>query len=67
MKPPSIASSTAEERLAFVRERYQCISNCDLCGMCALFHGRDAQTALVDYIEGRQELREVLMRFRYRR
>lgn len=53
-----------EERRDFVRERYQCISNCDLCGLCALFHGRDAQTALTDYIDGKAELRDVVMRYR---
>ena len=61
---PSIEGSTREEREAYVRERYVCIANCDLCGQCALFHGKDAGTALRDYIEGRAEHRDVLMRYR---
>lgn len=61
---PSIHTSTREERLAWVREKYVCIANCDLCGNCSLFHGRDAETALEDYIEGIAEMREVVMRYR---
>ena len=64
MRAPSIATSTTEERLAFVRERYVCISDCDLCGMCAVFHGQDAEHALADYIDGHAELRDVLRRYR---
>ena len=61
---PSIASSTREERLYYVQRRYQCISDCDLCGICATFHGEDPERALDDYVEGRAELRDVLVRMR---
>ena len=61
---PSITNSTREERLAYVRKRFACIANCDLCGNCALFHGRDAETALADYIDGKDELPQVVMRYR---
>lgn len=61
---PSIADSTREERLAYVRERYRCISDCDLCGLCKIFHGRDIEDALEDYIEGAEELRNVMMGLR---
>ena len=47
---PSISESTKEERLAFVRERYVCISDCDACGICATFHGKDPEQALSAYI-----------------
>lgn len=63
---PGIEDSTREERLAYVRERYQCIANCDLCGQCALFHGQDAEHALAAYIDGEAELRQVLMSYRRR-
>lgn len=62
---PSIATSTREERLAYVHERYKCIADCDNCGLCKLFHGRDAETALESYIEGEEELSLVLMSYRY--
>lgn len=64
MRAPSITTSTADERRSYVRERYVCISNCDLCGICATFHGRDVEQALQDYIDGHAELREVLKRYR---
>ncbi len=63
---PSIASSTREERLAYVRERYRCISDCDQCGLCKIFHGQDAEHALEAYIEGVEELRNVMMSYRHR-
>lgn len=63
---PSVQSSTREERLAYVRERYQCISNCDLCGLCKIFHGEDPEYALRSYIDGAAELRDVLVAYRKR-
>lgn len=61
---PSIAQSTREERLAYVRRRYPCIADCDACGLCRLFHGEDAEHALADYIEGLDELPQVMVRYR---
>lgn len=63
---PSISNSTRDERLAYVRQRYVCIADCDACGICALFHGRDAETALADYIDGKEEHTQVVMRYRRR-
>ena len=63
---PAIATSTRDERIAYVRERLQCISNCDLCGLCKIFHGVDPEHALAPYIDGEQELRQVMMRYRGR-
>lgn len=63
---PSIGSSTREERLAYVRERYRCISDCDQCGLCKVFHGRDPEHALVAYIDGEAELAQVMMGYRGR-
>ena len=61
---PSIAQSTREERLAYVRQRYQCISNCDLCGICATFGNQSPEQALLDYIEGKRELKDALVSMR---
>lgn len=63
---PSITASTREERLTYVRERFQCISNCDLCGLCKIFHGKDPEYALSAYIDGEEELRQVMMGYRGR-
>lgn len=61
---PSIQSSTREERAAYVRKRYPCIADCDACGLCKLFHGEDAEHALADYVDGKEELPAVMMRYR---
>ena len=64
---PSIVDSTREERLAYVQERYTCISDCDLCGICASFGWQNPEDVLADYIDGKDEMRAVLVRFRQRR
>lgn len=63
---PSISSSTREERLSYVRERYRCIADCDQCGLCKLFHGKDPEHALQTYIDGREELAQAMMAYRHR-
>ena len=61
---PRVADSTREERLAFVRRRFPCIADCDACGLCQLFRGKDAETALAAYIDGEVELPQAMMRYR---
>lgn len=61
---PSIADSTKEERRAWVDRRYPCIADCDACGICALFHGKDASIALADYIKGTKEFAEAMQPYR---
>ena len=39
---PEIAGSTAEERRAFIKTKYPCIADCDMCGLCKVFRGKDA-------------------------
>ena len=63
---PAIESSTREERVAYVREHYPCIADCDQCGLCKLFHGQDAEHALAAYIDGEIPLAQVLMGYRRR-
>jgi len=63
---PTVKSSTREERLAYVRDRYHCIANCDQCGLCQIFHGEDPEHALAPYIDGEAELAQVMMRYRSR-
>ena len=61
---PDVSSSTREERLAYVTEHYPCLSDCDLCGQCAVFHGQEPRYAFADYIEGTMGFREVAQRYR---
>ena len=43
MTPPSIETSTREERQAYVREKWECMHNCELCGKCHVLKGRDEE------------------------
>lgn len=56
---PEISESTIEERRAYTKERFPCIADCDMCGLCKVFHGKDAETAYVDYIQGNRTFLEV--------
>ena len=58
-KPPEIADSTVEERRAFINKRFPCIADCDMCGLCKVFRGKDAETAYEDYIMGKRSFMEV--------
>ena len=58
-RAPLVADSTREERLAWVQAKYPCISDCEACGVCKMFHGRDAVHAFAPYIDGQAEMREV--------
>lgn len=63
-KPPEIADSTADERRAFIKEKFPCIADCDMCGLCKVFHGKDAEVAFVDYIDGNKSFDEVYSGYR---
>lgn len=58
-KPPEIAESTVEERRDFINKRFPCIADCDMCGLCKVFRGKDAETAYEDYILGKRSFMEV--------
>lgn len=57
--PPEIAESTIEERREYVKKRFPCIADCDMCGLCKVFRGKDAETAYADYIQGSRSFLDV--------
>ncbi len=57
--PPELSESTIEERRAYIKERFPCIADCDMCGLCKVFRGKDAETAYADYIQGNRTFLEV--------
>ena len=61
---PEINESTIEERRAYIKNRYPCISDCDMCGLCKVFHGKDPENAYGDYIKGRRTFMEVSADYR---
>ena len=56
---PEITSSTKEERRRYIKERFPCIADCDMCGLCKVFRGKDAETAYKEYIDGEKSFLEV--------
>ena len=61
---PVVTGSSEEERREYIKNRYPCISDCDMCGLCKVFHGMDPELAYRDYIEGRASFEEVSLRYR---
>ena len=57
--PPDINNSTREQREAYIKHRFRCISNCALCGNCVVLHGREADDAYAEYINGQKSFVEV--------
>ena len=56
---PEIEASTSEERRAYIKERFPCLADCDMCGLCKVFHGKEAELAYDDYIAGKRSFDEV--------
>lgn len=56
---PDIISSTEEERREYIKNRFPCIADCDMCGLCKIFHGKDPEAAYEDYIFGKRSFIEV--------
>ena len=50
---PDIDKSSVEERREYIKTRFPCIADCDMCGLCTVFHGKDAELAYEDYINGK--------------
>ena len=61
---PDIRNSTREERQKYIEETYWCCGDCDSCGICQVFHGKEPVIAYEDYIEGRNSFQEVSERYR---
>ena len=56
---PNVDESTIEERREYIKNRYPCISDCDMCGLCKVFHGKDPENAYFDYINGKRSFMDV--------
>ena len=61
---PEISKSTKEERREYVKNRFPCIADCDACGLCSVFHGKDPEVAYADYIRGDRTFEEVSRDYR---
>ena len=56
---PDLINSTEEERREYIKNRFPCIADCDMCGLCTVLRGKDAELAYEDYIKGKRTYEEV--------
>ncbi|MBE5841184.1 MAG: hypothetical protein E7304_07255 [Butyrivibrio sp.] len=61
---PEIATSTEDERRQYVKDKFPCIADCDMCGLCKVFRGKDPETAYKEYISGEKDFLEVSQLYR---
>jgi len=59
MSAPEISTSSREERLAFIKDEFRCLHNCEICGKCSFLKGREAEDIYMDYIEGTRSFMEI--------
>ena len=59
MRAPEIEGSTEEERRQYIKENFKCITDCDMCGLCTVFRGKDPEMAYEEYIRGERSFLEV--------
>lgn len=64
MLPPSIESSTREERLDYVLNEWKCLHNCDMCGKCRILKGRSETELYADYINGKRAYKDITLEIR---
>ena len=64
MRPPEIENSSREERETVIREMFKCRGDCDACGLCAVFRGKEPEIAYQDYIDGKCSFLEISREFR---
>lgn len=62
---PDVETSTQEQRAAYIRETYRCRSDCDSCGICQVFHGKEPMIVFEAYIEGKRSFQEILQEYRH--
>lgn len=65
--PPPLEDSTKEERQAYIEETYHCINDCDMCGLCKVYHGKEPVLVYQDYIEGKKAFEDIAAAYRPQR
>ena len=61
---PELSASTAEERREYIKNRFPCIADCDMCGLCKVFRGNDPELAYDDYIQGKRTYKEISQEYK---
>ena len=55
MRAPDLKSSTIEERRQYIKNTFKCIADCDMCGLCTVFKGKDPEIAYEDFMAVSQD------------
>lgn len=63
-KAPDVRGSTEEARREYIKNRFPCIADCDMCGICTVFRGKDPEVAYDDYIRGKRSFDDVTNNYR---
>lgn len=63
---PEIGESTKEEREEYIRQTFWCRSDCDSCGICQVYGGKEPLIVYEDYIEGKKSFQEIAEYYRRR-
>ena len=64
MRAPEIETSTEAERRQYIKNAFLCIADCEMCGLCTVFRGKDPELAYTDYISGKRSYLEVSQEYR---
>ena len=64
MRAPEIETSTEAERRQYIKNAFLCIADCEMCGICTVFRGKDPELAYADYISGKRSYLEVSQEYR---
>ena len=59
MGAPDIEVSSVNERREYIKNTFKCIADCDMCGLCTVFKGKDPELAYADYIAGKRDFMSV--------
>ena len=64
MRAPEIETSTEAKRRQYIKNAFLCIADCEMCGLCTVFRGKDPELAYADYISGKRSYLEVSQEYR---
>lgn len=64
MIPLRIEDSTPEERRQWLIKAFPCISDCEQCGLCKMYHNQDVELVYEDYIKGIKTFEEISKDYR---
>ena len=53
MRAPEIETSTETERRQYIKNAFPCIADCEMCGLCTVFRGKDPELSYANYISGK--------------